>query len=388
MVENILKIKKNIFFLLPPVIFLLVGSLLGTAPIENEVFVSKRYEFPRAIIPLAYYFYFLFITLFLFLGFLRVIKNPLLLKPMLLLIFSYFILMVWSFFTYSDQLRYFSIFLMVLLCPVGILYMIERVDFVHLARSYVLLLLLLLFLSAIYSYLNFSMNFRISGIYNNSNLMGMWLVSSLAVTLYFEQYIKKQLVFLILAVIVFLVLLTGSRLAFGVLCFLLVPYVLKHSFLSIFVFVFTAVFMLFSVVDLGFRAVEIGSAISDSGRGHIWSMAIQCIYSEPLLGNGMLGAQNCVNTVNVHNSYLRIALMLGIPLASLFFIFFFSFIAKVLIGRVNLFIKFYFLGLPLLFFAEDYVVGLASPFFPFYIFMLALFLFDLRQDNSLVKEVV
>jgi hypothetical protein len=102
----------------------------------------------------------------------------------------------------------------------------------------------------------------------------------------------------------------------------------------------------------------------------------------------MLGAQNCVDIGNVHNSYLRVAVMLGLPLATTFFVFFFAFLAYVFILRVSPYIKFYFLGLPFAFFGEDYISGVASPFFPFFIFILALFLFDYKRISSYSSRMV
>lgn len=382
-----LKITKDNLIGLSVVFFVLFASLLGTAPVESEGVYLKSYALPAIVHTVAYIFYFFLIFLFAFLGFVKLRTNWKLYTPMLLLIFSYFILIFWSLVTSSDQVRYLAIFLSVLLCPIGLLYTLERIDLNFLAKIIVFVLSFLVFLSAIYSYLNLSTNFRVSGIHNNPNLMGMWLISLLAVVLYFQQSINKNIIFLFVIVVTALVIFSGSRLSFGVLIILLIPFLLKFKLLSIIIFLFFILYLFLGGGDLDFRSVNMSSAVSDSGRIFIWNRAFECINTEPLIGHGMYGAGDCVKNENVHNSYLRLAVMLGIPLTIFFFFFFLSFLFKVFIAPVNPFIKFYFLGLPLAFFAEDYIVGFASSFFAFFIFMLALFLFDLKRSKIRLKEL-
>lgn len=379
---------NNCFIALLPVLFILISSFLGTASIDNELRVAKYFVFPEIISKISYFAYFLSVTILAFLGLLRVFKINKTLTPILFLVFSYFILVFWSLFTFSEQIRYLTIFFSILLCPVGLSYVIERIDLNKFSKSIIVILSLLLFFSVIYSILNYPTHPRVSGMHNNPNLMGMWLVSLLAIALYFEQFIDKKIILIFFAVVTVLVIFSGSRLSFAAFFIVLIPLIFKYKVLSLLALVFTVVYVFSVGVSLDFRVLDMSSAVSDSGRIHIWSRAFQCISSEPLIGHGMLGAENCVNIGNVHNSYLRLAVMLGLPLTIIFLTSFLFFIVKVFFSPVNKYLKCYFLTLPVLFFAEDYVVGFASPFFPFLIFMLALYLFDLKQSKALSKGVV
>lgn len=380
-----LKISRNNFTLIILVFFILSASLLGTGQIENEGHVLKNYVLPSIINNINIIIYFLLIGFFCGLGLIRFTKDFRIFKPMLMLIFSYFILFFWAIVNSSDYLRYFILLFSILLCPIGILYAIERVNFHNLSRVVVFISSILIILSVIYSYLNLPDLSRISGIHNNPNLMGAWLISLLTVILYFSKGINKNIIYIIVTIVMLLVLLSGSRLAFIVLFILLIPFIFKYKFFSILAFIFIFFYLLLSGDETTFRAVEVGSAVSDSGRESIWERTIECIYLEPLVGHGMFGAENCVNRPNIHNSYLRLALMLGIPLTIVFFLSFFTFLVKSIFLQVNSYIKLYLIGIPLMFFAEDYVSGFASPFFPFLVFILALFLFDLKKSRILEK---
>ena len=380
--------KSNFIYLLP-VSFIFFASFLGSAPYEGDILVLKMYSLPRILHDIAYVFYLILIILFCFFGIARVSKHWRLFKPFFILVFSYFILLFWALVTANDYVRYFVIFLSVLLCPIGLLYVIEETDFKFFSKSVFYTFCLFVFLSVVYSFLNYATHPRVSGIHNNPNLMGIWLISLLTVALYLKDYINRSVFFLFLVVVSVLIILTGSRLAFAALFIMYTPIFLKFKFFSFLSLAFLIAYFLGNgnSLDMGFRAIEIGSAVSDSGRSLIWDRAIECINTELLVGHGMGGAESCVKIGNVHNSYLRIAVMLGIPLAILFFLSYFFFLAKVLTTPVNVFIKLYFIGLPIAFFAEDYLVGFASPFFPFFLFMLALLLFDLKKRKALIKEV-
>lgn len=382
-----LKLSKNDLILTTLVLFVVCASLLGTGQIENEGHILKKYVLPSFVGDSALLLYFGLIGFFTILGFLHFCKDFKIYKPMLMLFISYLILFFWSVVTNSDQLRYLIILLSIFLCPIGIFYNIKKINFKRLAKSTVFSLSILIFFSVLYSYLNLPELSRVSGIHNNPNLMGMWLVSSLAVILYFSEYINKKIILFLVFLIMILVLFSGSRLAFIVLLILLIPFIFKYKFSALIIFFIGILYLVSTGDETSFRAVEVGSAVSDSGRENIWERAIQCIHLDPLVGHGMSGPQTCVEKPNIHNSYLRLAVMLGIPLTLIFYLSFFSFLAKSMFMKVNPFIKLYLVGIPLMFFAEDYVSGFASPFFPFLVFILALFLFDLHKLSKLRNGV-
>lgn len=382
-----LKVSKSILWLLLAVFFLLISSLLGTTSSEQEGHVLKIFTLPTILSQSAYICYFLLVLILILIGVFKFSKAWKIKTPIPILLLAYLILLIWSLVTNSDQVRYFTIFISVAFVPIGLLYVINRINYRAFALCTIVTLVFLLLLSIVFSILNFPMFSRVSGIHSNPNLMGMWLASILTVILYFNNNINRNLTFLIVASVVVLVILTGSRLALGVMLLIIIPYIASYKVSSLFVFsmlvILFYIFLQFFVSQIGFdlRAFEVGSAISDSGRAIIWERAIDCVYSEPLIGHGMFGAENCVNIGNVHNSYLRISVMLGIPLTIIFFSLFFYSLIKIFMMSSNPFIKSYFLGLPLAFFSEDYIVGFASPFFPFFIFILTLFLFDLKKTK-------
>lgn len=381
------KILKNDLLIIFIIFFILSASFLGTGQIQNENHVLKTYVLPYFIGYVNTFIYLFLILIFTTVGFISFINNHKTYKPMLPLLFSYFILFFWSIITFSDQLRYLLLFLSIFLCPIGIKFFLEKLNFIYLAKYIFFIAFILIFSSAIFSYLNFPELSRVSGIHNNPNLMGMWLVSILTVVLYFSDFINKKYLYMVVALGTILVIFSGSRLAFIVLSILLTPIIFKHKFFSAFALILSFFYLTISGDETSIRAVEVGSAVSDSGRENIWAQAIECIYLDPIVGHGMFGAETCLNKPNIHNSYLRLAVMLGIPLTLIFYISFFSFLAKSMFTKVNRFIKLYLVGIPLMFFAEDYVAGFATPFLPFLVFILALFLFDLQKLSKLRNGV-
>ncbi|WP_180054726.1 hypothetical protein [Acinetobacter sp. YH12113] len=379
------KILKNDLLIVFIILFVLSASFLGTGQIQNENHVLKNYVLPNLIGYTNTFIYLVLVLIFIIIGLLSFINNYKIYKPMLPLLFSYFILFFWSIITVSDQLRYLLLFLSIFLCPIGMLAILEKLNFRSLAKSIFFIASILIFLSTIYSYLNLPELSRVSGIHNNPNLMGMWLVSILTVVLYFSDWVNKKALYIVVTLVTILVIFSGSRLAFIILLILLSPIIFKHSFFSTFAFILGFFYLIMSGDEISIRAVEVGSAVSDSGRENIWAQAIECIYLDPIVGHGMFGAESCVNKPNIHNSYLRLALMLGIPLTIVFFLSFFTFLVKSIFLQVNSYIKLYLIGIPLMFFAEDYISGFASPFFPFLVFILALFLFDLKKSRILEK---
>jgi O-antigen ligase len=366
------------------------ASLLGTSMIEPDGGISRLYVLPEIITRISYYVYLFMLLLFSFLGAKNVSQTLTFPAPMLVLAVPYFLLLFWSIVTSSEHVRYMIMFFSITFSPIGLVFLLKKSHIKIVAKFSIFVLSFLVFISALYSYFNISTHPRVAGIHNNPNLMGVWLVSLLAVVLYFQEYVKRVVVFWLVFGVSVLALFSGSRLGFGTLLLVLIPFVFKLKALPLFMLSSVAIISVYFMGTAGFnfRATDFDSAVSDSGRIFIWLRAFECISAEPLVGHGMLGAQNCVDIGNVHNSYLRVAVMLGLPLATTFFVFFFAFLAYVFILRVSPYIKFYFLGLPFAFFGEDYISGVASPFFPFFIFILALFLFDYKRISSYSSRMV
>lgn len=134
------------------------------------------------------------------------------------------------------------------------------------------------------------------------------------------------------------------------------------------------------LLEMDFRSIKFISAATDSGRAAFWSDVLTCIKAEPIFGYGMNGAQECIGIGSVFNSYLRVVLMLGMPLSILFFSAFLYFVGCLILGNSNVFIKSYFLSILVAFMAEDFVTGFGTPFFPFMLYMLSVYLYEKRDE--------
>lgn len=363
--------------------FIFAASFLGTTHVEKSTSRLMLYVLPNIVDQLATYFYISMIFILSVVGFTVWTTKLKTYFPVLLLMIGYLILLAWSLVSFSDSLRYMILFFAVALCPAGIFYILERSDLEFFAKILVALSFFFISISAFYSFLNYSDFPRVYGIYNNPNLFGMWIFSCTSLLLCFERFLSKFFVVTYLCAAFFLVLLTGSRLAFVLFALLLIPSIWRYKVSLAFVIpLFFLVALFLGAPGIEVRSLDVTNAVSDSGRNVIWLRALACIAESPLIGHGMSGAQDCVGVGNVHNSYLRLAVMLGLPLALVFVILYFGFIGSVLLSKANIYIKLYFIGLPFAFFGEDYVVGVASPFFPFFILMLAILMMDLKSSLS------
>lgn len=366
------------------VLSILTFSILGSSASEHSD-VVKLYNLPIFLSNFFGFLYVLLLSYFWILGFIYLKKLKKIPTTYIFLILAYFCLFLWSLVTLSDVVRYFLIFSCVVFCPFGLLVILEKVDFSRISFGVYVAIAILIFVSIIYSILNLSTHPRVSGIHTNPNLMGGWLLSILCLTLYFEKNQNKIIIIFFVLIIFLLILFTGSRLVFICSLLFVLPFFARSKF-SLFIILF--VLMLFIILNINlfpnsdFRFLEIKNSVSDSGRSEIWERAINCIQMSPLVGHGMFGSHNCVSIGNVHNSYLRVAVMLGIPLTVIFFSLYLIFIVMVFFKSKSYYLKYFFLGLPLLFFGEDYVVGFASPFFAFLILVLSLLLYDLKKKDN------
>lgn len=364
--------------------FLSASSLLGSYSPPSNSF-ERVFFLPEYTYNYIFFFYCLFIAITMYFGLKVIVKGFAVERSQLPLIFGYFTLAIWAFASNSEQLRYVLLFLGVLLTPAGLNMLLKKSNPVKIRRFVFFTFFIFVGATYFFSFLNLSISTRVSGFHNNPNLMGMWVVSFLAVFLYFAENSKKSTSIIGVTLCMILVLMTGSRLAFGLFLLLIVPVIARKKYLPLLlgIGVFLIVFLYLGEIELTSRGLYLANAISDSGRNLIWIQAKECINQSWLVGHGMNGGVECVKSDNLHNSYLRLFVMLGTPLAVIFFIAFFLFTWKVLFSEVNQVLKFYFLGLPLAFFAEDYVVSFASPFFPFFLLMLSLLIYDRRKRNRL-----
>jgi len=360
------------FYSFMVIVFIVSSSFLGSYTPNFETGVPKNFFIPGFLAGSAFFLYSSLLMLVSLVGFIDFIngkKN--IAKSHLFLSLAFSLLFIWSVVTSAEILRYGLLFFSVVFFPFGFKVFLSHIPRVNLNRIIVSSFLLCLLVSSVFSILNFPTHVRISGFHSNPNLMGMWVVSFLAMVLMCERLLSKNVVSFCIAFAGINVLMTGSRLATVVFIVLLLPFLLNRRYLTV-ILIATGLALLYltiSETEMNLRGLDVGNAVSDSGRIVYWRKAVECIIISPLTGYGMNGAITCVGVGNVHNAYLRTFVMLGVPLGLIFFTFYFSFIYKVLTGNGDKFTKLYFIGVPMAFFAEDYVTGFGSPFFPFFLMM-------------------
>ena len=88
------------------------------------------------------------------------------------------------------------------------------------------------------------------------------------------------------------------------------------------------------------------------------------------IGNGLSGHLQILNSTNLHNGYLSLFFMIGIPLGFMVLVLF-IFAVILSIQRSNFensFVKHFLVSFVILNFGEDFLIGLGSPIF-FYVLM-------------------
>lgn len=289
---------------------------------------------------------------------------------LIIIIFSatYFFLMFYSLFTYDDIFRYVGLFIFSLFIPLYIKYIFKECGYLNQLRVLKNTCLLILFVSTIFSIVNFVPGFRIMGFYSSPNVYGGTLIFIIAILFLYNDAKDNDnnVVHYFLVLIVFInVVLSGSRAGLvGVLLFL----IFKINNLKINIFVSISILLLFSRFSIDFnfdRFLIILNGINDlsssSGRGLVWEKTIEYIKDNSLVGLGMSSPINIIGAGNIHNSYLRIFLMVGIPLGILSITMFFSSIVlSISRNKYHNAAKIYLISLALICLGEDYLVGIGS----------------------------
>lgn len=384
---TLFKLKKSFPFYVIA-LFLVSAFLLGGDASISEERIQKLFLLPEIVVQINKIFYFLILAFFATVGFLQRSKGV----PFYyyFLYVFYFLFLFISVLTFSDYFRYFILMVSILFVPRGLSLLLSAVEPKKLSSGVLSTICFFVFLSLFYSYMNLGTHPRISGIYNNPNLFGMWLCVATALLLYFNSFMRRSILILLLATIFLMLVFTGSRLTIVVFFIILLPFFYNnirpvYLFSLILLLTFFLIAVPFDFLPaLEFRSFQLANAISDSGRSVIWSKALMCIADQPLVGHGMEGAENCVGIGNVHNSYLRVFVMMGVPLGVFSFVMFFSFLFFVLFSNLNPYVKSFFLSIPILFFGEDYIVGLASPFYPSFLLFCSLVLLERKGLTSKV----
>lgn len=213
---------------------------------------------------------------------------------------------------------------------------------------------------------------RFQGMLGNSNMYGISACFWFCVMLLYERkYGTSYLLLLIKLLLIYSVVISGSRSGLVVLIIVFLSSINKNN-----VLVYTSFILILSILFLFIsnsqsysfifeRFQDISNSASDSGRLEIWQRAFSYIRFN-YQGFGMNSPSIMLGTGNVHNCYVRFVFTIGLPL---------SIITMIIYSLLLFSIIFYFhdyeiricfaflIGLLLANFGEDFFVGIGSGIF-------------------------
>lgn len=293
------------------------------------------------------------------------------------IVLIYFLLFVFSLVSFSDVLRYILLFLIIITYPVIIEVLMndKGVKFIPLIiKAYILI-------SLLFCIANFSF-YRFNGMLGNPNIFAAVLLFQSFILLSFNKINEDKNIDLFLFIILILMIGSGSRSSIlfylSSYLFFIVKYRKKYLFFIIPVFIFSVHRIIILEPHYFDRVMELFEGVSaiakSSGRSDFWYIVAQKILQKPYIGYGMNAPIDVVGSGNIHNSYLRLALMIGVPLT--FFIMILLSISLLLsfINKNNCF--FILLSFCMISFGEDFLVGIGSA-------CLFFFLFSFHLENKI-----
>ncbi|WP_200382539.1 O-antigen ligase family protein [Thiococcus pfennigii] len=271
--------------------------------------------------------------------------------------------------TLEDTLRYVSLFVLALLLPCFVYWSLEKDCYEDIIRWFRPVIVLLLLYGLFVSVLNISMMPRIAGFVKNPNTYG--LILFVMAVIYFSS--KSFSVFrdsMVMSLICVQILLTGSRLGFA--CFIVFLFFFISSrndknsgavFIAIAGILFAGWLILEGVINA--RSLDLISIFEfeGSGRTEIWTQAFADLERNWVFGLGLGGLDELYGRDNLHNSYLRLVLTLGVPLGGAVIVLFLYFTWTAFFTPASRpVLKSFFACLPILMVGEDYLVGVGSYF--------------------------
>lgn len=277
----------------------------------------------------------------------------------------------------ADQYRYIALVVLYLAVPAAILYLFRHATVAQVLALGRRFAFLYLAVSFVFVFLNFGSVSRLTGFQVNPN--GFGFLVFFASVLFFSTRRRLSLAdFVALFVIYGLVAMTGSRTAMGSLLFLSYFQFFSSSSFSkaklVFIAIISIPIVLFLFFEFFERSLTFATAFVDSGRDRFTDIAVPLIAQHPVLGLGADASYLFVETGNMHNSYLRLALMFGLPITVVFLLVLTAFLMRVRFTRIDYpLIKVPFYAIPILFLGEDYAVGLGTPYFLYICLFIALF---------------
>ena len=359
---------------IPPIaliiVFLLLCATFLHLPDIEKIRHPRSFYFPFELREISSILIFSSFILFSLLSILLLLRKKIRINRLILLSsLFYFPIALVSVFTMTETSRYVGIFSFSLFVPLFYIWAIRKYDYVEIIRFLRIGILLILLLGSVFSMLNLWNQPRIAGYVANPNTYG-FILFAMAV-IYFSGYGVKGIADqIVLMLFTLQAMLTGSRLAWlGFLVFFAFLWWSQRGFRSKinYILFFVGLLLIISLFDLGEytnRVFNIWTSVEDSGRDDIWLQVIPDIQKNWLLGLGMSGFEERYGTENLHNSYLRVAIMIGVPLAAVVFgLMLLTIITVLLTPLSHPVLKSYFIFLPLLMFGEDYIAGIGSFFF-------------------------
>ncbi|MGL1028209.1 O-antigen ligase family protein [Vibrio vulnificus] len=362
-------------------ILVFTAPLIHIAGYDNPFFLNSRLAFPPYLSTFFSWLLYLVYMLFLFFSInkLKRIFDRNLTIRIFPLFLSYCILLVFAIASFSDVSRYVLLTMMVIIVPSAVYFLLNTEnEYIEAIKKYSVFYVVFSFVFVV---LNYNPGMRSTGMLGNPNIFSATLLFHLAFLLEYSNRIRRiRYNYVIITIITSMIFMSGSRSALLVAFLILLPSLLKNKLN----FSIICAFMLASLFYFGGNELEFltsrfsidayENVASQSGRRVIWESAVYYIKQDYLVGWGMDSPQKLLDTGNVHSSYYRIMLMIGIPLSILSFISMSAFLLFITFSRniseLNIFIvSFFILSL-----GEDFLVGIGSAMFYYFIISIPLLL--------------
>lgn len=233
---------------------------------------------------------------------------------------------------------------------------------------------------------------RFFGFIGNSNLYGMtavfWAVI-LILKLKLESSKKNILVNVFLVIVILTVILSGSRSGvIGVLIVLATSFFgnMKRSviFLLVFIIGFLTLSYFVNITFIEDRFSNISNSAKESGRDELWHSAYNAISQNLYTGNGMNANIIISNTGNMHNSYIRFLLNMGLVFTVLALANYFLSIFNIIRNykKIPLILAAFLVAYSLASYGEDYFVGLGSSMFIYILIIYGLINYFLKFNEQ------
>lgn len=298
----------------------------------------------------------------------------------------YIVQVIYSLLSQTDVIRYLGLSITSCLVPFFIAYVINENPKILLHLKFIVYILIALSL-IININMFFVYNLRFQGFLNNSNLYGAVAVFWFSYLLFVNEKVCKKfnsLDVLFLFVLIFSIVLSGSRNALIGLITVLLFNIKSLKKKNIFSFILALVLLVVMLDWISYnfllehevgitRVFNIKNSVTDSGRSTVWNLALYYISLNPF-GYGMNAPMELIKTGNIHNCYIRYLLSMGVIFTVGAFVFYFIYLLKVYFEKneVSKSLLGFLFAYTLMNFGEDYFVGLGSIMYIYFLFVLGL----------------